>query len=127
VAICLDTTFLVDLLAGAPSAVDFAEGLQEPAAISAVSFYELLFGVTGRRRRVQVENLARDYAVVPADYEVCTMAAAIQGRLGEAGELIPVLDAIIAATAILAGLPVVTSDAHFRRIPPDFGLAVRAY
>lgn len=126
-AVCLDTSFLVDLLAGARSATDFAEDLREPVAISAVSFYELLFGATGRRRQVQVENLARDYAIVPADYEVCAMAAAVQGRLGEAGELIPVLDAIIAATAILAGLPVVTSDTHFRRIPPDFGLVVRAY
>ncbi len=126
-AVCLDTSFLVDLLAGAQSAVDFAEDLREPAAISAVSFYELLFGVTGRRRRMQVENLARDYAVVPTDYDVCATAAAVQGRLAEAGQLIPVLDAIIAATAILAGLPVVTSDAHFRRIPPDFGLVVRTY
>lgn len=76
---------------------------------------------------MHVENLARDYAVVPADVEVCTMAAAVQNRLGATGELMPVLDAIIAATAILAGLPIVTSDAHFRRIPPDFGLVVRAY
>jgi len=127
VAVCVDTPFLVDLLAGAPSAVDFAEGLQEPAAISAVSFYELLFGFRVVAVGCKLRTSPGGYAVVPADYEVCTMAAAIQGRLGEAGELIPVLDAIIAATAILAGLPVVTSDAHFRRIPPDFGLAVRAY
>lgn len=126
-AVCLDTSFLVDLLAGTPSAAGFAEDLQEPAAISAVSFCELLFGVTGQRRRLQVENLARDYVIIPADYGVCAVAAAIQGRLGEAGELIPVLDAIIAATALLAGLPLVTSDAHFHRIATDFGLAIRAY
>ena len=126
-AVCLDTSFLVDLLAGDSSAASLAAGLEEPAAISAVSFYELLFGVTGPRRRLQVENLARDYAIVPADYDICSMAAAVQLRLGEDGELIPVLDAIIAATAILAGIPIVTSDAHFRRIPPEFGLVVRGY
>jgi predicted nucleic acid-binding protein len=126
-AVCLDSTFLVDLLADRPEAVEFVETLAEPAAISAVSFYELLFGVVGRRRIVQVEALARDYAVLPADYDVCAMAASIQARLSEVGQLIPVLDAIIAGTAVLAELPLVSSDEHFDRVPSDFGLVVRRY
>lgn len=126
-AVCLDTSFLVDLLGGDSSAVGFAADVQEPIAVSAVSFYELLFGATGRRRRRRVEALAADYAILPADYDVCAMAAAIQSRLADSGELIPVLDAIIAATAVLAGIPLVTSDEHFRRIPMDFGLVVREY
>ena len=97
-AVCLDTSFLVDLLSGEPSATAFARGLEEPAAIPAIAFYELLFGATGRRRRAHVVALAQDYAVLPADYEVCAMAATIQARLEETGEMIPVLDAIIAAT-----------------------------
>ncbi len=126
-AVCLDTTFLVDLLAGDAEAVAFAEALTEPAAVSAVSFYELLFGAVGRRRLARVQELARDYAIIPADFDVCAMAASVQARLGEAGQLIPVLDAIIAGTAVLAGLPLVTRDAHFRRVPSDFGLVIRAY
>ena len=126
-AVCLDTAFLVDLLADEPGAVAFAESLAEPAAVSAVSFYELLFGGVGRRRLAQVEAIARDYAVLPADFDVCAMAASIQVRLGEVGQLIPVLDAIIAGTAVLAGIPLVTMDEHFRRVPSDFGLVLRAY
>ena len=126
-AVCLDTTFLVDLLAGESAAIDFASTLAEPAAVSAVSFYELLFAARGRRRLERVEALSRDYAVLLADYEVCAMAAAIQSKLGGSGEMIPVLDAVIAATAILAGLPVITTDEHFQRIPPDFGLIVQRY
>jgi predicted nucleic acid-binding protein len=126
-AVCLDSTFLVDLLAGRREAIAFVETLAEPAAISAVSFYELLFGVVGRRRLARVESLARDYPVLPADYEVCAMAASIQARLSEIGQLIPVLDAIIAGTAVLADLPLVTTDEHFDRVPADFGLVVRAY
>lgn len=126
-AVCLDTSFLVDLLAGDSMATAFAEGLAEPAAVSAVTFYELLFGAVGRRRLSRVEALARDYAVLPADYDVCAMAAAIQARLSEDGQPIPVLDALIAATAALAEIPLVTSDAHFRRVPSIFGLVVRGY
>lgn len=126
-AICLDTSYLVDLLAGQASAVDFASNLKEPAVISAVSFYELLFGARDRRRSEGVEALARDYAVVAADIDVCAMAAAIQGHLRDSGALIPVLDAIIAATAILAEAPLVTTDEHFRRVPSEFGLRLVAY
>jgi len=126
-AVCLDTSFLVDLLSGDSAAVGFAAEVQEPVAVSAVSFYELLFGAAGRRRIRRVEDFAADYAILPADYDVCSMAAAIQSRLADSGELIPVLDAIIAATAALAGIPLVTSDEHFRRVPTDFGLVVRDY
>lgn len=126
-AVCLDTSYLVDLLAGQPSAVDFAANLREPAVVSAVSFYELLFGARDRRRAERVEALAREYAVIPADYEVCAMTAAIQARLRGSGTLIPVLDAIIAATAILAEAPLVTIDEHFRRVPSGFGFRVVAY
>jgi len=126
-AVCLDTTFLVDLLAGDPAATAFSENLAEPVAVSAVSFYELLFGVKGSRRLARIEAIAQDYTVLPLDYDVCAMAAAIQGRLADEGKLIPVLDAMIAASAILADVPIVTSDEHFSRIPHDFGLAVRTY
>lgn len=117
----------MDLLADDPAATTFAATLAEPVAISAVSFYELLFGATGRRRIAQVDGLARDYAVLPADYEVYAMAASIQSWLGDAGQLIPVLDAIIASTEVLADLPLVIADEHFARIPSDFGLVVRGY
>lgn len=126
-AVCLDTSFLVDLLAGGAAATTFAANLREPVAVSAVSFYELMFGSTGRRRMRSVEAFAEEYAILPADYNVCAMAAAIQLRLEESGELIPVLDALIAATAALAEIPLVTADEHFRRVPADFGLVVRGY
>jgi len=79
-AVCLDTSFLVDLLSGDSAAVGFAAEVQEPVAVSAVSFYELLFGAAGRRRIRRVEDFAADYAILPADYDVCSMAAAIQSR-----------------------------------------------
>ncbi len=46
--VCLDTSYLVDLLAGESSAREFAEDLAEPSVVSAVFFYEMLFGATGK-------------------------------------------------------------------------------
>ncbi len=41
--------------------------------------------------------------------------------------MIPVLDAIIASTAVLAEAPLLTAEEHFRRIPAEFGLRLVAY
>lgn len=125
--LCLDTVFLIDLLADEPAASAVLDTQDGPVVISALCFYELLFGTENRRRAEKVEELYRAYAVVPADYEVCALAAAIQARLRDAGEVIPVLDALIASTAILAEAELVTRDEHFLRVPSDFGLKVRLY
>ena len=126
-AVCLDSSFLVDLLAGEAGAVTFTKALTEPVAISAVTFYELLVGVRERRLLKQVEALAGEYSIVPADFDVCAMAATIQSRLSDEGRMIPALDALIAATAVLAGIPLVSRDEHFSWIPRDFNLTVVGY
>lgn len=125
--LCLDTVFLVDLLADEPAATAVVQDRTETVVISALSFYELLFGTGSRRRREEVEVLSRSYAVLPATYEVCLMAAEIQSRLQARGGLIPVLDALIGATAILAEAELITRDGHFLRVPEDLGLLVRTY
>ncbi len=125
--LCLDTAFLIDLLADEASASAFLEAHDGPFVISALCFYELLFASASRRRAEKIEAFSRAYAVLPADYEVCALAAAIQTSLGETGEIIPVVDALIASTAVLAEAEVVTRDEHFFRIPPEFGLGLRPY
>lgn len=125
--VCLDTTVLVDVLGQSPRLRALVEELDDQVVVSAVSFYELFFGTENSGRRRRVEAFARDYAVIPAGYEVCEMAAEIQIRLRDTGELIPILDAIIAATAVLADADLVTADQHFRRIPPSFRLKLRSF
>jgi len=49
----------------------------------------------------------------------------MQAALRKTGDIVPVLDAIVASCAILAEADLVTADAHFQRIPGRFGL--RAY
>ena len=125
--LCLDTTFLADLLSSRPAAVEFAASVHEPAVVSAVSFYELLWGALGQRRLGRVESFRREYAVLPADYGVCALAATLQRTLLDGGGRIPDFDAIIAATALLADATVVTRDTHFARVPARFALRAIAY
>lgn len=95
--------------------------------VSALSFYELLAGETNQTRIDRIAVFAHRFAVVPTTFEVCSLAAEIQTRLQARGERIPKLDALLAATSILVGAPLVTADEHFRRVPPEFGLVVREY
>ena len=95
--------------------------------VSALSVHELLFGARTEHQRERVEALAGDYGVLPADYAVCALAAALQGGLRDEGRLVPVLDALIAATAILGDASLVTSDEHFAGLPGEAGLRVVGY
>lgn len=125
--VLLDTSFLIDLLSGVPAARSLAATTQEPAAVSSRSFYELLYAVTSSMRARKAEALAEHYAVLPVDFDVCLLAASIQRILRADGETIPVIDALLAATAVLAEARIVTRDAHFQRVPAQFGLRVQAY
>lgn len=125
--ILMDTSFLIDLLAGEPAARALAGANLEPAAVSSLSFYELLYAIASSRKAVLAEALAQDYAVLPVDFDVCVLAASMQRALRSAGEMVPVLDALLAATAVLAEARIVTRDEHFQRIPDQFGLRVQTY
>lgn len=124
---CLDTSFLFDLLAGIPEASAAAASLDPPIFMSALSFYELLAGETNRRRIQQVNRLARDFAVVPVSFEVCSLASEMQTRLKGQGEPIPDFDALLAATSFLIGARFVTADWHFHRVAREFGLQLYEY
>jgi predicted nucleic acid-binding protein len=123
----LDTSFLIDLLSSDPAARSLAADTHEPAAVCSLSFYELLYAVTSPRKAASAEALAEDYAILPVDFDVCILAASIQRALRAEGETIPVIDVMLAATAILAEARIVTRDAHFRTIPVQFGMRVQAY
>jgi predicted nucleic acid-binding protein len=125
-ALCFDTDFLIDYLAQRPEAEALLESVPGPVLLSTLSVYELLCSAKGRRI-TQVDDLVRDYAVVPADFAVSSLAAEIQRDLATRGELIPHFDALIAATAILTGAELVTSDPHYERIPARFGLVLHSY
>lgn len=93
--------------------------------LSIISRYEILRGLKARGARTQVADFERFFdasAVLPLTGEVVTRAAQLYAGLYRRGEFIGDADILIAATALVEDLILVTNnERHFRRIP---GLSV---
>jgi len=117
----LDTTFLIDLHR------EFAKGESGPGrnflrhraatrfSISAIVAVEFLEGF----EMVTVgERFLRAYPLIPVGVEEAREAARLRRHLRAEGRMIGDFDLLIGATAIVAGLPLVTSNTeHFKRLP----------
>ena len=88
---------------------------------SIITRYEILRGLKAKNAVRQVERFetqCRSSAVFPLTDEIVIRAAEIYAGLHRRGALIEDADILIAATALVHGLPLVTENAsHFRRIP----------
>jgi predicted nucleic acid-binding protein len=121
--VLFDTTFFIDLeeelSLGRPGAVQaflFAHKAH-PREVSVVTIGEFAVGV----ERIAVRRMFRGYRALAIGRELAIYAGRLQARLTfEMGEN----DLWIAATGLYFGLPLVTRDAAFSRVP---GLRVLAY
>lgn len=99
----------------------------ERIMVSIVTIAELRVGVLAtpdlavRNRRLATLHQAQTLLPAMIDDEVATRWAELRVRLRDAGRSMPVNDSWIAATALAAGVPVVTQDADYDDVP---GLAV---
>ena len=91
--------------------------------VNAVVLGELLAGFTAGNRRERNANALYRFLDSPRlnfvdiDEETAQRYAVIHSSLRAAGTLIPTNDIWIAASAMQYGLPLLTLDAHFKRIP----------
>ena len=88
---------------------------------SIITRYEILRGLKAKDAFRQVERFeeqCRESLVFPLSDEVVVRAAEIYGALHKRGTLIEDADILIAATALVHGLELVTENpSHFSRIP----------
>ena len=128
----LDTTFLHDLMYGDAGAIGTAERIEatdRPRRLSAMSVYELYYGVgytdQPDEERRKVEDVIGSLPVVPADDVVMRRAGRIDGTLERGGTKTGQSDLVIGATALVLDEPVLTRNVtDFERIP---GVAVESY
>lgn len=128
----LDTTFVIDVLRGTPEALSFDEHHERVGTVTYLSsqtYFELYVGielaVNGDRERELIRDVVDSKRTLPAETTVMKQAGMLYGRLQRDGQMIEPADCVIAATALIEGLPVVTrNDDHFERID---GLDVRRY
>jgi len=126
----IDSSFVIDLERRRGSVAELRERIGgDRMAIATITLSELLVGIhrasdqaRQARRQESLHRLVALVRVLPFDEEVARRHAAIAAELTAIGEPIGAHDLIIAATAIVHGLTLITLDLrHFPRVP---GLAL---
>ncbi len=100
-----------------------ADGMPEEIAISVISIGELRAGVLAtsdvatRNRRLTTLTEALAFDPIPIDERVAEEWARLRVELRDTGQRMSINDSWIAATARSIGVPVVTQDSDYVRIP----------
>ena len=116
----LDTSFFVATESGRP--LGSMDGVTE-TEVSVITVAELTAGVLMANDADRPARLATLSAVestwdpLPVDVEVAREFARIVAALRTGGRRVPILDALVAATAIVEQIPVVTQDDDYDAIP----------
>ncbi|MDA8071485.1 MAG: PIN domain-containing protein [Actinomycetota bacterium] len=116
----LDTSFFVATESGRP--LGEMQGVTE-TEVSVVTLAELTVGVLvadddDRSARVATLSAVEStWDPLPIDAEVARRFARIVASLRAGGRRVPILDALVAATAIVEQIPVVTQDNDYEAIP----------
>jgi len=109
----LDTNILIDYLRDIPQAVAYLESITGQMRISALTVAELHAGARNDSERQQLREFAGAFEVIPADAIICEMGGDFRFKYSPSHG-IDLIDGIIAATAVVHELPLVTlNKKHF--------------
>lgn len=116
----LDTSFFIAAEAGRARR-DMPQVTQTD--VSVITLAELAIGVLvadGDQRPIRLATLSAvesTWDPLPVDEEVARQFARIVATLRSAKRRVPILDALLAATAAAEGIPIVTQDRDYDAIP----------
>jgi predicted nucleic acid-binding protein len=124
-SVLVDTSILISYERRGLSPQELLERLTEEAAVSALTVSELLVGmhradtdVQRTQRRTFVDQVLEIMDVLPFDLAVAETHAELWAGLARRGELIGVVDGLIAATALAHGFAVLTMNIReFAHVP----------
>lgn len=115
-----DTTVFIARESGRPLAIEL---LPDEVGVSVVTIGELRAGVLAaadvetRDRRLATLTQALALDPTPINGMVAESWAKLRVQLRESGQRMPVNDSWIAATALALGVPIITQDDDYVRIP----------
>jgi len=122
--VCLETSFLVDLLHGNPDVKALKEDFdktESAISVAAPSVMELWSGANyGRlpeKEKQKINEIVRSLIVLPLDEKSAKEAGDIEAALMKSGSPIGVADIMIAGIARANGEKLVTRDSDFAKIP----------
>lgn len=119
----LDTDIMSFAIRGDPQVLErFESAGSSPLFISAIGLYELAFGIhRSPRASILREGFASIHdlvSVLPVDESVAVDGAQVRAALESQGRGAGIIDPLIAATARVHGLTLVTHNAkHFEAVP----------
>lgn len=117
--ILADTDVLIDYLAGVqPVAGEIASYIESDLLFtSAINCFELLSGAPDGKRGDPVRQFVRRLPVLAIDRHAVVEAAKVRLQLKRAGHTVPTADSLIAGTALVNNLPLLTRNRkHFQHI-----------
>lgn len=115
--ILLDTNILVDLLRGNPDSTAFILALPSPPLISVLSIAELRSGARQGSESLRIDAIVRTYVIKSVTLAIAERAGAFSKQY-RASHGVDMVDALIAATADVEGLPFATLNLkHFPMFP----------
>lgn len=121
--VLVDSDVLIDVLRQVPSgaAALAAAKLRAPLAASIISRMETVAGSSNREALQRTESLLRRLTIIPISEEISRVAdGLVTTYYLSHGLLIP--DALIAATALVRGFPLLSKNQRDYRFIPDLNL-----
>ena len=111
----LDSSVIIDMLAGVNAVVEAVEARGQPYLTSAICVFEVLDGAVGGSETdiVRVREQFGGVRALDLNESIAIEAAQMQDRLMDDGERMPARDLFIAATARSTGDEFVVADGDF--------------
>jgi tRNA(fMet)-specific endonuclease VapC len=118
--LCIDTGPLIAFLKGRnPGAASVERAVRElDCCVTAITAYELLFGVARARRHIGEDALLGTMQTLPLDIAAARRAAQLHDELIRYNKDVGIKDVLIAAICLEHKLPLLTlNQEHFGRVP----------
>jgi predicted nucleic acid-binding protein len=119
--VCLETTFLIDVLRGDARVKETLDSIQHSTRlVAAPTVMELWSGALQSRlpekEKAKIEQLLEALTVLPLNEKAAKEAGEIEADLIQKGQMIDVEDIMIGAICIAHGEKLITRDNHYARI-----------